>query len=99
MLFRSQLAKTGAHVVLFVVGANGDGSVWSFRCVGPESLETRAGVVDSVKFVREPREPYDTTIEVWLDPREHDLPIRATQKNGPSDEGYELRLIETHPLE
>jgi hypothetical protein len=89
-----QLAKAGAKVVLYVVGSHGDASVWAFRCVGPETVETRAGPVDAVKFVREPREPYDTTVQVWLDPRQHALPVKATQKSGPGDEGYELRLVE-----
>jgi hypothetical protein len=89
-----QLAKAGAKVVLYVVGSHGDASVWVFRCIGPETVDTRAGPIDAIKFTREPREPYDTTIQVWLDPRQHALPVRATQRSGPGDEGYELRLIE-----
>jgi hypothetical protein len=89
-----QLAKPGAKVVMYVVGANGDASVWAFRCSGPETLETRSGRVETVKFMREPREPYDTTVEVWLDPHQHSLPLRAIQKSGGSDEVYYLRLQE-----
>lgn len=89
-----QLAKPGGKVVMYVTGANGDPGVWVFRCVGPESVEARGGSVDAIKFVREPREPHDTTVQVWLDPKQHDLPVRATQKSGENDEGYELRLLE-----
>ena len=39
-------------------------------------------------------EPHDTAVQVWLDPKRHDLPVRATQKSGAGDEGYELRLLE-----
>jgi hypothetical protein len=93
-----QLAASGAKIVLYVVGANGDASVWVFRCMGAEAVETRAGPVDAIKFVREPREPYDTTIQVWLDPHQHGWPVRATQKSGPNDEGYDLHLIDAIPL-
>ncbi|MET0210836.1 MAG: DUF3108 domain-containing protein [Burkholderiaceae bacterium] len=92
-----RLAKPGGKVVMFVTGANGDAGVWEFRCVGPETLETRGGTVETVKFMREPREPHDTTVQVWLDPKQHDLPVRATQKSGDNDEGYELRLLEVVP--
>jgi hypothetical protein len=94
-----QLARAGAKIVLFVVGANGDGSVWAFKCMGQETVDTRAGPVETSKFVREPRELYDTAIQVWLDPKQHNLPILATQKSGPNDDGYELRLIDTAPLD
>lgn len=89
-----QLATPGAKVVMYVTGARGDAGVWSFRCIGPEAVAARGGTIDAIKFMREPREPYDTTVQVWLDPAQHDLPVRATQKSGPNDEGYELRLLE-----
>ena len=91
------LATPGAKVVMYVVGSHGDASVWVFRCVGPEAVETRAGTLAAVKFVREPRESYDTTVQVWLDPKQHDLPVRATQKSGANDEGFDLRLLEVLP--
>lgn len=91
------LATPGAKVVMYVVGSHGDADVWSFRCIGPEAVETGSGTVDATKFVREPREPYDTTVQVWLDPHQHDLPVRATQKSGANDEGFDLRLQEALP--
>jgi hypothetical protein len=94
-----QLSRPGAKVVMFVTGSHGDAGVWSFRCVGPEALSTRSGSVETVKFVREPREANDTTVQVWLAPQQHELPVRATQKSGPSDEGYELRLLEIVPAQ
>ncbi len=90
-----QLAKPGGRIAMRVTGSHGDYGVWVFRCVGPESVEARGGTVEAVKFVREAREAYDTTVQVWLDPKQHDLPVRATQKSGPNDDGYELRLLET----
>ncbi len=88
------LGAAGAQVVLFVSGAHGDASVWSFRCVGPDVVESRAGSVAALRFRREPRGPHDTTVEVWLDPQRHHLPVRATWRAGPNDDGIELRLQE-----
>ena len=94
-----KLRGVGAKVVVYVVGANGEASVWAFDCTAIESVTTGAGPVDALKFVREPREPYDTQVQVWIDPAQHHLPVRATQKSGPNDEGFELRLqsVETNP--
>ena len=92
-----RLAKPDAKVVMVVTGSHADVGVWVFRCVGPEVVAARGGNVDAIKFVRESREAYDTTVQVWLDPQHHDLPVRATQKSGPDEEGYELRLLEVLP--
>ena len=89
-----RLASPGAKVVMYVTGAHGDVGVWSFRCVGAEAVDARGGTINAIKFVREPREARDTTVQVWLDPQRNDLPVRATQKSGPDDAGYELRLLE-----
>ena len=89
-----QLRAVGAKVLMYVVGSHGDAGVWVFRCLGPEAVSTGAGIIAAIKFMREPREAYDTTVQVWLDPQQHDLPVRATQKSGPNDEVFELRLQE-----
>ncbi len=86
------LGAAGAKVVMFLSGSHGDAGVWVLRCVGPEAVDTRAGSVTAIKFTREPRVLYDTTVEVWLDPRRHHLPLRATLRAGPNDDGLDLRL-------
>jgi hypothetical protein len=86
------LRSPGAKVVMHVVGANADASVWAFKCVGNETVETEMGAIDAVKYVREPRGPNDTTAQAWLDSKHHFLPARATLRSGPNDEGFELRL-------
>jgi hypothetical protein len=86
------LREAGARIALYVVGANGDASVWAFDNLGAESVSTGEGTVEALKFVREPREPYDTQVQVWMDATHHYLPVRATQKSGPDDDGFELRL-------
>lgn len=86
------LRKPGAKVVMNVVGSNADLSVWAFVCTAAETVDTGAGNVNALKFVREPREPYDTQVQVWIDPARHYLPVRAMQKSGSGDEVFELRL-------
>ena len=86
------LRTPGAKVVMHVVGANADASVWAFKCVGNETVETDAGAIDAVKYVREPRGPNDTTAQAWLDSKHHFLPARATLRSGPNDEGFELKV-------
>jgi hypothetical protein len=88
------LRESQAKVVLQVVGARGDAGLWVFRCLGAESLDAAAGPIDVVHFSREPRGPYDTGVEVWLDPARHFLPVRATTRNGDDGEGMDLRLRE-----
>ena len=88
------LRSAGATVVMRVVGAHADASVWAFRCIGREPVDTEGGAVDAIKYLREPRDLHDTTVQVWLDPARHFLPVHATQKSGPGDEGFALRLRE-----
>ena len=87
-----KLRTPGAKVVMHVVGANADASVWAFKCVGNETVETEMGPIDAVKYVREPRGSNDTTAQAWLDSKHHFLPARASLRSGPNDEGFELKL-------
>jgi hypothetical protein len=88
--WRGPLAA-GEHITFFVVSARGDGDVWSFRVLGNEAVDLPVGTTQTVKLLREPRKPYDTKVEVWLDPQRHYLPVRArlTDTNG---DPLELRL-------
>lgn len=90
------LLAQGRHITLLVVGARGDGSIWSFRSLGKEALTTFGDAVDTVHLLREPRSPYDTRVEVWLDPARHHLPIRASMRTG-DEARLELRLRELIP--
>jgi hypothetical protein len=89
-----QLSVAGARVVMYVVGSHGDADVWVFRCMGPEAVSTGVGTTAAIKFMREPREAYDTSVQVWLDPHRHSLPVRALQKSGSNDEVFDLHLRE-----
>ena len=94
------LRVAGAKVALRVVGVQGDASVWVFRCLGAtavsdDSEESPSGLL---AYLREPREQYDTTVKVWLDPVHHHLPVRARLKAGPGDPGLALVLQDMEPL-
>lgn len=91
-----QRLAPGERIVMPVVGARGDASTWAFRSLGEESLTMFGENLATVHLLREPRHPYDTRVEVWLDPARHHLPVRATL--GSSDEDrLELRLRELIP--
>lgn len=81
----------GQRIVLQVVGARGDTASWTIEVIGTETLATRSGPVPALHLRREPRGPYDTRVEVWLDPARQYLPLRATQQSGDEDT-FELRL-------
>ena len=55
------------------------------------------GPTATVRLVREPRRPYDTRAEVWLDPARSYLPVRARLSHGAGDEGLQLLLREALP--
>lgn len=84
-------------ITLQVVGARGDAATWVFHGVGPATLQLPEGSVRTLHFRRDPRGPYETTVDVWLDPQRHHLPVRALQRNGGDGEAFELRLREAVP--
>lgn len=84
----------GAHIDFFVSGARGDADLWQFNVVGLESVRAGGREVMAVKLQREPRKPYDTRVEVWLDPAREHRPVRARLANGNNEEALELRLDE-----
>ncbi len=81
----------GTSVVLFVAGARGDADVWTFVVHGLEMHGERP----VLKLVREPRRLYGIRAEVWLDPAEHHLPLRAVQT--PTGGGAALELLRERP--
>lgn len=81
-----------ATISMWVSGARGDGDVWTFRSKGVQPLELAGGPVNAVKLQRLPREPYDTRVEVWLDPARGYLPVRARLTSGREDDVLDLVL-------
>lgn len=89
----------GAQISLFVVGARGDADVWTFTVEASEALELPAGRVEAaLRLRREPRKPYDTLGEIWLDPARSFLPVRVRLSVPQADESTEFLLREMQPL-
>jgi hypothetical protein len=84
-------AAPGGEVLLYVAGVRADVALWTVRYVAVETIETAAGSIRTVKFMRERDDPKDTLAEVWLDPTRHYLPVRARLTHG-DDEAFELVL-------
>jgi hypothetical protein len=80
------LREAGAEVALVVVGSRGDASLWRFRVQGLVAVPTTGAQTDAattsapaplLHLQRAPRRPYDTQVDVWLDPQRHHLPVRV----------------------
>lgn len=61
-----------------------DGDLWLFTFGDMETLDLPGGPQQGLKLVRQPRQPYDQKLEVWLAPGLAYLParIRITEANG-----------------
>jgi hypothetical protein len=89
------LAREGAGITLFVAGTRGDAEAWRFEVRGHEALDLPAGpVARALRLQREPTRPYDTRVEVWLDPQRQHLPVRARFTTLPGGSALELLLAE-----
>ena len=87
------LAAPGTAISMWVVGTRGDAEVWTFVVQGSEDLDLPIGpVAATVHLLREPRRPYDTRAQVWLDPARHHLPVQARLRVLATGEGTEFRL-------
>jgi hypothetical protein len=92
------LAQPGARITLFVVGTRGDVDDWVFEVQGRDNLDLDAGrVEDALHLKREPQRPYDTRVEVWLDPARSHLPVRAVLTTVPGGQPLELSLTQPPP--
>lgn len=77
-------AYTAGQTVDMQVAGTGDAPIWRFE-VGEEStVSLPAGEFKVRHLVRQPRKEFDNTVEMWLAPSLHHLPVRlrVTQSNG-----------------
>mgnify|MGYP001200788187 CR=1 FL=1 len=87
------LRRAGAEVTLFVVGTRGDAEPWRFEVLGAEPIRLPAGeVAQALHLQREPVRPYDTRVEVWLDPARQHLPVRALLTTLPGGQPLHMEL-------
>ena len=72
-----------------------DADIWIFKIGNEEALELPTGELVARKLTRNPRMPFDDTVELWLAPSFGYLPvrIRITQPNGDFAD-MQLRNIE-----
>ena len=83
----------GARISMLVAGARGDADVWTFVVEAQESVDVIDGQVSgALRLLREPRKPYDTRVEVWLDPARWHLPVKLKLTQPNSGEGFEFTL-------
>jgi hypothetical protein len=82
-----------ARVALFVVGTRGDARAWFFERRPDQALDLPAGRLDNtVHLLRQPNHPYDTRVEVWLDPSRQHLPVRAVFTTVPGGQPLLMQL-------
>jgi hypothetical protein len=92
------LAAMDSQISLWVVGTRGDAEVWTFVVQGLQTVDLPIGQVeDCVLLKREPRRPYDTQVQVWMDPARHYLPAQALLWVRATGEGTELKLQQVMP--
>lgn len=85
----------GTRIPLFVAGARGDADLWTFTVEAIESVDIIGGRVENtLRLLREPRKPFDTRVEVWLDPARHHLPVRLRLTLPQSGDSNEFMLKE-----
>lgn len=81
---RPQAYTTGQTVDMQVAGT-GDAPIWRFE-VGEEStMSLPAGEFKVRHLVRQPRKEFDSTVEMWLAPSLHHLPVRLRVKQANGD--------------
>jgi hypothetical protein len=87
-------AAPGAELSIWVVGPRGAADLWTFRTAAETTLALDDGpVVPAVRLVRAATRPWDSEIEVWLDPAAAHLPWRVRWQwrgDGADDEGRSL---------
>jgi Protein of unknown function (DUF3108) len=89
------LAAPGAQISLWVASARDDFDVWNFTVQGSEALDLPAGRVEAaLRLLRRPQRPYDTEVEVWLDPARQHLVVQLLLAPRPGGGATELRLLD-----
>lgn len=78
-------AYTAGQTVDMQVAGTGDAPIWRFD-VGEESMMSLpAGEFRVRHLVRQPRKEFDSTVEMWLAPSLHHLPVRLRVKQANGD--------------
>jgi len=88
--------RAGQRIRMQVAGLRGAVDEWTFEVVGDERVEPNGKPIPVVHLQREPTQPYDQRVELWLAREAGHLPVglRFTQVPGRNSEAYWL----TSPL-
>lgn len=85
--------RPGQHVEMLVTGSRGDADVWTFTVTGRDAVDIVGARLDrTLALRREPRKPYDTRVEIWLDPGRHHLPARIRLSSDRGGDALEFVL-------
>lgn len=87
----------GTTVTIQVAGPR-EATLWLFTVEGPETLDLPIGEVPALKLQRNPRQPYDQKVELWLAPRYSYLPVRIRLTN-PDGESLDQQLKTAETLD
>jgi len=86
------LQRRGARVSMWVVSPRGEADVWSFVVVGSEPPpQDKPGAPAPLVLKRAPDRAFDTEVQVWLDPANRHLPLRATWRSEGDSAAVDLR--------
>ena len=80
----------GTTVTIQVAGPR-EATLWLFTVEGTETLDLPIGEVPALKLQRNPRQPYDQKVELWLAPGYGYLPVRIRLTN-PDGESLDQQL-------
>lgn len=86
----------GSVVAVQTVGPS-DAEIWTFNVSGEERVTVPAGEFSVRRLTRNPRQPFDDKVELWLAPDMGYLPVRIKQTQANQDFA-DLQLREQVPL-
>ena len=96
---RGDQAQLSGDIDMFV-GEDRWGSVYTFKVVGPETIDTPMGRLQTVRVARPPKQgSYKTRLDIWLSPAHGWLPvqIRSSEANGAVNTQTANKLAMTQP--
>ena len=84
--------RPGQQIRLQVASPRGQAGEWMFEVLGDEQIEPNGAPIATVHLRREPIQPYDQRVEVWLAREAGHLPVglRFTQVPGKESTAYWL---------
>jgi hypothetical protein len=95
----ASLGMPGRWIAMPVASARGDVDVWRFEVMGFEATESADGAMAGLLHLRrEALRPYDTQVDVWVDPARHHLPVRVRMRAPPDGAVTDLVLRELGPI-